>query len=67
MRKIQQICLEQIGGDLCLVFKTDESRFRGILGKIEPCKLAEFAKAAELAAKSYATAGHEHFTATLVE
>src|SRR5690242_18750002 len=30
MRRIKQICLEQIGTDLCVVFETDESRYRGI-------------------------------------
>lgn len=44
MRVIEALELEQIGDDLCLVFKTNEGRGRGILGKISPGLLDSLAR-----------------------
>jgi hypothetical protein len=43
MRTIEELIVERIGDDLCLVFKTDGSRFRGILGRLDPSRLEELA------------------------
>jgi hypothetical protein len=53
MRKIEELIVERIGEDLCLVFKTDGSASRGILGKIDPSELADVAAGFAAALQEY--------------
>lgn len=53
MRNIDELALEKIGDDLCLVFKTDGSAFRGVLGRINPAKLEEVADGFSEAMSAY--------------
>lgn len=39
MRTVTRLELEKIGTDLCIVFRTNDSKYRGILGTISPDKL----------------------------
>lgn len=67
MRKIELLCLEQIGEDLCLVFKTDEYKSRGILGKIDPEKLQRFSESAKTASIMYKKRKDGNFNANLID
>jgi hypothetical protein len=67
MKTIQKLHVEQIGGDLCLVLKTDDSRIRGILGRISPDRLEVLGTAAVNAAKLYGSRGGENFSMPLLD
>jgi hypothetical protein len=52
VRKIELLQIERIGDDLCLVFKTSDSRFKGILGALDEKLLEELALNIGAAAKT---------------
>lgn len=67
MRRLTRLELEQIGDDLCIVFKSTDSRHRGILGSLEPDGLAALASGLGEAARRYAERNTTEFQATVYE
>jgi len=67
LRVVQELTLEQIGDDLCLVVKTSESRFRGILGAIDPDIIRSFGERAAAIAEAYERRNGIGFKASLYE
>ncbi|MGB3830911.1 MAG: hypothetical protein WA975_03495 [Mesorhizobium sp.] len=59
--------MEQIGDDLCLVVKTSESRFRGILGAIDPSAIRSIGERAIAIAEAYERRNGPEFKATFYE
>ena len=67
MRRVQELTFEQIGDDLCLVVKTSESRFRGILGAIDPNAIRALGERAIAAAEVYERRNDLSFKVTIYE
>jgi len=67
LRVVQELTLEQIGDDLCLVVKTSESRFRGILGAIDPDIIRSLGERATAIAEAYERRNGIGFKVSLYE
>ncbi len=67
MRRLTQLQLQQIGDDLCVVFMSSDSRYRGILGAIDPDQLDGMAIELGAAARRYRERNVDSFQATFYE